>query len=559
MGAETASSTNGAGRFLRTWGTLAAVTVVMFTVSLDAAMLPVAIEPITKDLGTTTSGVQSALSIYSIVNAPLLLTGAALGTFFGNKRVYIVGIVLFAIGTLVGAFAPSIGIFVLGWSVIKGIADTLITPVSLALLLITYEGKQRTTAFGVWGGVTASAQAIGPLLMGYLATAATWRWAIALESVILVLGLALMVTVSETERRDGVAFDWQATVLAFFGIGSLITGFLLAGRYGWFTPRRPFVVFGTELAPFGLSVVPFVFMVGFVVLWGLIELERRRSALGKSVLFDPMLLTNRVYVTGLSIYGLYNVVTTGFGFVLPTFLALAAGFDPLTIGVAFLPFAIATIASSLASGRIERYLAPKRMIQLSIVLFIVGLLWLGTVMTGTVTLLGLAVPLFVFGAGAGLMRGPTSNLSLTAAGGDQGGEASGVLETGKEFGRGFGNAVVGTVFLTGLYGGIVDGLLRAGNITVPPGQREQLIVELEDAAQTFSSPESAAAFAQLPDAVQSSLNGIVLTAATDAFQLALVVVIGIVLLQLILSGFLPTKEQEPKQPDTDGEAISTGE
>ncbi|WP_231184289.1 MFS transporter [Haladaptatus sp. DYF46] len=525
--------------FLDTWGTLVVVTIVMFVVSLDASMIPVAIEPISTDLRTSASGVQAALAIYSVVDAPLLLTGAGLGVLYGNKRIFRYGIVLFSIGTLIGALSPSLGIFVLGWSVIKAVADTMITPISLALLLATYDGKRRATAFSVWGAVTASAQAVGPLLMGFLATVATWRLAIGLESVGLLVAFALLFSVPETETEEEAAFDWGGTVLSFLSIGAVILSFLLAGQYGWVTPIRPLVVEGVRIAPFGLSVVPFVFGFGLVVLWGLIEWEQRRLSRGEAALFRPKLFTNRVYVTGLSIYGIYSVVTTGFGFVLPTFLAMAVGFDPLTIGIAFLPFAIAAILVSIGSGWVEGYLSPKHMIQISVALFVAGLLLLGYVLSPTVTVEAMVVPLAVFGAGAGLMRAPVSNMSLSSAGDEEGGEASGILETGKEFGRGIGNAVIGSIFLASLYGGIVDRVLHSTGIRVSTSERTRLIVALEDAAQTFNSPGNSAAAKELPNAVRGLLVEIVENSAVEAVQLALVIVVVFVLIQLLLSGFLP--------------------
>lgn len=547
---ETGTEAEGeTGSFLDTWGTLVVVTIVMFVVSLDGAMIPVAIEPISTDLRTGASGVQAALAIYSVVDAPLLLTGAALGVLYGNKRIFRYGIVLFSIGTLIGALSPSLGIFIVGWSVIKAFADTMVTPISLALLLATYDGKRRATAFGVWGAVTASAQAVGPLLMGFLATVATWRLAIGLESVGLLAAFLLLFTVRETETQEEAVFDWGGTVLSFLSVGAIIVGFLLAGQYGWVTPIRPFVVGGVTIAPFGLSIVPFVFGFGLTVLWGLVEWERRRLSRGEAALFRPKLFTNRVYVTGLSIYAIYSIVTTGFGFVLPTFLAMAVGFDPLTIGIAFLPFAVAAILVSLGSGTVEKYLSPKRMIQVSVVLFVVGLLLLGTVLSPTVSVVSMVAPLAVFGAGAGLMRAPVSNVSLSAAGNEKGGEASGILETGKEFGRGFGNAVVGSIFLASLYGGIVDQVLNSTGIKVSQTERSRLIVSLEDAAQNFNSPGNSAAAGGLPKAVQGLLNRIVETAAVDAVQIALVLVVGFVLLQLILSGFLPNTHRSEEDEE----------
>ena len=170
--------------FIRTWGPLMAASLGIFALTLDGTMMNVAISDLVTDFQTDVSNVQTTIGLHSLVMASFYLTGGKLGDIYGKKKIFSIGIILFGIGTLMAALSPTMGLFTLGWSVIKSTGGMMMVPATLALIVANYEEARRALAFGIYAAMISVGLLIAPLLMGFLSTTLTWRLGFGLEPII---------------------------------------------------------------------------------------------------------------------------------------------------------------------------------------------------------------------------------------------------------------------------------------------------------------------------------------------------------------------------------------
>ena len=154
-----------------TWAALAAVSLGIFAITLDGSMMPVAIGSIVNGLKTEVGFLQAAMALHSLVMASMYLTTGKLADRLGEKRVFVTGALLFVAGTLVAAASPSVWMLLLGWSLIKPIGGAMMIPAASSLIVLNYEGRERSTAFGIFSAFVAAAAVIGPIWMGLVAGA----------------------------------------------------------------------------------------------------------------------------------------------------------------------------------------------------------------------------------------------------------------------------------------------------------------------------------------------------------------------------------------------------
>ena len=205
------------------------------------------------------------MALHSLVMAATYLAAGKLALKFGEKRIFVLGALIFASGVIVAALSPSIWVLLLGWSMIKPIGGAMMIPAASSLIVLNYAGKQRTAAFGIFSAFVAAAAVIGPVWMGALANLISWRWAFASEPVLIALLLFFASMVTEAKRTQKAPFDSLGALLTFIGFALLVLGATLAGEFGWWTARRPFYIGDEVFAPFGLSAAV-VFMLGGVAL-----------------------------------------------------------------------------------------------------------------------------------------------------------------------------------------------------------------------------------------------------------------------------------------------------
>src|SRR5262245_36017794 len=252
-----------------------------FLMALDSSVMNVSIATVAEDLGTTVTGIQTAITLYMLVMASLMITGGKIGEIIGRKRAFALGCIIYGSGSFTTSIPPNLTVLLIGWSLLEGIGAALIMPAIVALVASNFGQSERPRAYGLVAAAGAIAVAAGPLIGGLMTTYASWRWVFAGE-VLIVLGilfLARKVADAPVESRGGM--DLTGTALSALGLGLIVYGVLRAGEWGFVTPKPS--------APEWLGVSPVFWLVaaGVLVLLGFLSFEQRRTARDEPALVDP--------------------------------------------------------------------------------------------------------------------------------------------------------------------------------------------------------------------------------------------------------------------------------
>ena len=210
-----------------------------FLMTLDSSVMNVAIATVAEDVGTTITGVQTAITLYTLVMAMLMITGGKIGSMIGRRRAFMIGCVIYGVGSLTTALAPNLAVLVLGWSVLEGIGAALIMPAIVALVASNFPPKGRPAAYGLVMGAGAVAVAVGPLIGGFATTYFSWRWVFVGEVVIVLGILVLARRVTDTPPAARVPLDVVGAVLTAAGLGMAVFGVLGSAEWVWVRPKPP--------------------------------------------------------------------------------------------------------------------------------------------------------------------------------------------------------------------------------------------------------------------------------------------------------------------------------
>jgi len=347
------------------WGAAMAATLFIFLLAIDIVMMPLATSAVVKELNTDTGMVQAAIALVSLFAAPLYIAGGKLGDINGKKKMFMLGLVLWGIGPLTAALAPSMGILIAGWSVVKALGMVLAVPAATGLLIASYPNDaQRGQAFAMFGVGAVASALIGPLLMGYAAEALSYRVPYILLVILVVVTFFLAArSMRETEKIKDATVDWGGTVLTFFAVASVILGSMLGGRYGWWLARRPFNMGGNQIDLLGLSPTPWLIGLGVVLAAVLLSRLNRMEERGGQPLFSLKLFDNRTFFTSWTAGLLGFILAGAMPFIVPVFTQQALGFDSLQSGIVMVIFSIGSIILGFASGKLLEVMQPRTLMQ----------------------------------------------------------------------------------------------------------------------------------------------------------------------------------------------------
>ena len=361
-----------------------------FLMTLDSSVMNVSIQSVANDLHTTVTGIQTAITLYTLVMAAFMITGGKIGTLMGRRRAFGLGLLIYGAGSLVTALAPNLTVLIIGWSLLEGLGAALIMPAIVALVAGNVAKEGRSAAYGLIAAAGAVAVAAGPLIGGAVTTFASWRWVFVGEVVIVAIILSFLRVVHDTPPEERKPFDGVGAALSVVGLSFTVYGVLRSGTWGWVHPKpgAPAIA--------GVSPVFWLVATGLLVLGGLVEWESYRVRHGREPLFDPAMFTNRQMTGGLVQFFFQFFIQSGVFFTIPLFLSVVLGLNALQTGVRLLPLSITLLASALAVPRLAPTASPRLVVRLG----------LGSMLAGTVVLVGGLSP----GAGAGvvLSRWPSS-------------------------------------------------------------------------------------------------------------------------------------------------------
>ena len=445
---------------------------------LDSSVMNVAISQIVEDLDTSIQGVQTAITLYTLVMAAFMLLGAKLGDILGRNRAFAIGLAIYGVGSLTTALSPNLAVLLGGWSGVEGFGAVLVVPAIAALTAASYQGRERALAYALLGGIAAIAVAAGPLIGGWVTTQFSWRYVFAAETVVVIGILLLRGQIAQApgaERRPQL--DIVGVALSSAGLGLSVFAILRSSVWGFVQPRTPPTIGDTEITPLGFSPTPFLVLAGLALLWGFVEWEQRRARLGRDVLLDTGLLAVSQLRAGLSTLVGQQLVLMGTFFVIPVYLQVVLGLDAFETGKRLLPLSVAMLVFALLGPRIAARYSPRLVAQIGLVAVSLGAL----VMLGTLDVelndTGFKLALGLVGAGAGLLASQLGNVIMSSVASTQTSEAGGLQGTAQNLGASLGTAIIGAVLLGSLATGFSERITT--NPAVPQAARETLVATAE--------------------------------------------------------------------------------
>jgi EmrB/QacA subfamily drug resistance transporter len=424
-----------------------------FIMVLDTTVMNVSISQIVEDLNTTIVGLQTAITLYTLVMAAFMLIGGKFGDRWGAKRAYTVGLLVYGAGSLTTALAPNLGVLLFGWSVVEGLGAVLVIPAIAALTAATYSGRQRALAYGILGGVSGASAALGPLIGGWVTANFTWRIVFAGETAVVLLLMLFLRAIPPTPARK-TKLDLGGALLSAFGLGMVVFGILRSSQWGWITPKAA--------APFemlGLSPV-FWLIVGGLILLGLFaRREEQVKTRGGEPLLDMGLLKIPRMQAGLNTYLSQQFMIMGIFFVLPLYLQTVLGYDSLQTGITILPLSLSLFVCALLGASLSARMSPKRIVTIGLVAMLAGVTLLIAFTAPDLRTLGFALALALIGAGNGLLVSQLGNVIMSSVPSERGSEAGGLQGTAMNLGASLGTAFVGSILIASLVGNFQSAVL----------------------------------------------------------------------------------------------------
>jgi EmrB/QacA subfamily drug resistance transporter len=404
---------------------LIAMSLGVLVAQIDTSVVSLAVKKIGADLNSGVSQMQWVIDVYNLVYASLLLTGGTLGDLYGRRRVFITGIALFTLGTLVCAFAPN-GTVLIAGRAISGLGAALELPISLVLLTLAYpDEKARAHALGIWASCNGLAFIVGPTLGGFLVDTAGWRSIFTMILPFCAAALALTyVAVPESSAPRGRKLDLRGQALAIVSLGGLAFAAIEGAHWGW-----------TSLPILSIAVLGVVAGVAFFVLEKGLD-----GALVPLEFFRNREFSSALSIAGLMTFGMYALL-----FLMPLYFQTMRGATALVAGLQMLPMSVSFVVVSQLTGHMTNAAGPRLIMAGGMACMGVGAVLLAFVGHDTSAWL-IAGALLIVGVGLGLNTSPVNGVAVAAVPQARSGTASGLLNTARMIGATMGIAILGSLF-----------------------------------------------------------------------------------------------------------------
>jgi EmrB/QacA subfamily drug resistance transporter len=408
---------------------LAVIATAQLMVVLDATIVNVALPHIQAALGFSGTGLEWVVNAYALAFGGLLLLGGRSGDLLGRRRVFIFGILLFSLASLLGGLATSQE-WLLTARVLQGVGGAFAAPTALSLIAVTFpEGPPRNRAMGVYAAMSIAGGAVGLIAGGLLVQYANWRWVFFVNVPIgLAVALAAPRVLRESGRRRG-QFDLPGAITGSLGLAALVYGLSSAAT-----------------SPNGVShwgdtkvIVSLVAAVVLLVTFGFIEVR------SKSALVPIRVLRSRDRTGAYLISLCIGTALFGMFFFLTLFVQNVWGYSALKTGISYLPMVAMIMVASAAASQLVNRIGARPLMIIGSVLGTGGMIWLSRVTEHSTYSGGLLGPMLVTAAGMGLLFVPISLVALSKVGNNDAGVASSLLNVGQQVGGALGLAILGTV------------------------------------------------------------------------------------------------------------------
>ncbi|SKB38844.1 Arabinose efflux permease [Arthrobacter sp. 49Tsu3.1M3] len=505
-----------------------------FVMALDTTVMNTAIATVANDLGTTVTGIQTAITLYTLVMASLMITGGKIGEIIGRKRAFTIGCVVYSCGSLTTALAPNLTVLIIGWSFLEGLGAVLIMPAIVALVASNFGKPERPRAYGLVAAAGAIAAALGPLIGGAFTTYASWRWVFAGEVLIVVVILLLARRVNDTPAAEGVRLDLVGTALSALGLTLIVMGILLSGSWGFVQPKPN--------APewLGLSPVIWLILGGGAVLAVFMAWENQRIARGKGALIDPAMLRNLQLRSGVTSFLFMYLVQAGTFFVVPLFLSVALGLSAIETGVRLLPLSLTLLIFAIGIPKLRPDASPRRVVNAGFVALFTGLVLLVALLEVGAGPEIVTWPLLLAGSGLGAMASQLGSVTVSAVPDEQSGEVGGLQNTGTQLGASIGTALAGAVLISALSASFFA--IIHDNPEIPATLESQAQIQLADGVPFVSDADLRAALtaANVPPATIDAVAEANADSQIQGLRSAISILALMTLLALVFTRGIPT-------------------
>jgi MFS family permease len=507
-----------------------------FLMTLDSSVMNVSIATVAKDVGTTVTGIQTAITFYTLVMASLMITGGKLGQILGRKRAFGIGCVIYGCGSFITAISQSLTVLMVGWSVLEGIGAALILPAIVALVASNFSPSERPRAYGLVASAGAIAVAAGPLIGGLFTTYASWRWVFVGEVLIVLAILAVGRRIADAPPDTRPRLDLVGTALSAAGLGLVVFGILKAGSW-WFIHPKP-------AAPTWLGLSPAIWLVigGGIVLWMFFAWENRVLKRGGEPLVDPSILLNSTLRGGLTAFFFQYLLQAGLFFAVPLFLSVSLGLSAIATGVRLLPLSITLLLAAAGIPKVWPNASPRRVVRIGFLLLFTGLL----VMVGALDAgagAGIVTwPMLLAGLGIGALASQLGSVTVSSVPDEQTGEVGGLQNTVTNLGASIGTALSGAILIAALTTSLIAGIQN--NPAVPSDLKAKARTELASGVPFLSDKDLRAALdkAGVPTATTDEIVKENANARIDALRSSLSVVALIALIALFTTMKIPIRQ-----------------
>ncbi len=513
-----------------------------FLMMLDSSVMNVSMATVADDLGTSITGIQTAITLYTLVMAAFMVTGGKIGQILGRSRAFAIGCVIYGAGSLTTSIAPNLGVLLIGWSCLEGLGAALILPAIVALVATNFPTAERPRAYGLVAAAAAVAVAVGPIVGGFFTTYLSWRYVFAGEVLVVIAILLLSRRIVDEVPEKKVHLDLVGTGLSALGLGLVVFAILRSGTWGLVRPREG----GPEWI--GLSPTIWLILAGGLVLWFFATWENRVIARGGEPLVDPAILRAKTLRAGLTSFFFQYMLQGGLFFAMPLFLSVALGLSAIETGVRLLPLSATLILAAAGVPKLFPQASPRRVVRIGFLALFASLVIL---IAGLQQGAGAGVttwPMLLAGLGIGALASQLGAVTVSAVSDEESGEVGGLQNTVTNLGISIGTALTGAIVIAALSASFLTGI--EGNSKVPASIADRATTNLGSGVPFISDKELEVALdeAHVPPRASAAFVEENESARLVGLRTALAVLAALSLVALFLTGRIPDRPADPAPP-----------
>jgi MFS family permease len=507
-----------------------------FLMMLDTSVMNVSIATVASDVGTTVSGIQTAITLYTLVMAAFMITGGKIGQIIGRKRAFAIGCVIYGCGSFTTSISTSLPMLLIGWSCLEGLGAALILPAIVALVASNFGRGERPRAYGLVAAAAAIAVAVGPIVGGLFTTYLSWRYVFAGEVLIVISILFLVRRISGGAEEKKVRLDLVGTGLSALGLGLIVFGILRSGTWG--------LVKAKPEGPEWLGLSPSIWLIlgGAAVVWLFMAWESRLVERGGEPLVNPAILRAKVLRGGLTSFFFQYFVQGGLFYAVPLFLSVALGLSAIETGVRLLPLSLTLLIAAAGIPKVFPDASPRRIVRL-------GFLAMSAALFILVALLDVGAgpeittwPMLLAGLGIGALASQLGSVTVSSVPDEESSEVGGLQNTVTNLGISVGTALTGAIVVAALSSSFLSGVQE--NPAVPEPVKSKASTELASGVPFISDEELSTALdeAHVPPRTSDAIAEENETARIVGLRAALAVLAIFAVVGFFFTGRIPTRQ-----------------